>query len=75
MHGYNPNWWSIYKKKAEKEKKEKEYKTPDKCIPCGCKIKEDDFYNGGYDEHKIWLETCDNSRCKQWLKWSVRKRK
>ena len=73
MFGYNANWWSNYNKKKKDEKKE--YVPPNKCIVCSCEIKDGDWFNAGYDKHKIWLETCDKIRCKQWIEWKVRKKK
>lgn len=74
MYGYNASWWAKHTNKKKKEEK-KEYVPPNKCLVCGCEIKDGEFFNAGYDEHKIWLETCDEIICKQWIKWSVRKKK
>lgn len=73
MHPTITNWWT---QQANKNKaKRAEHKPPDKCAFCGRKIEEYDYFNAGYDEHKIYAETCDRIRCKQWLKWKVRRRK
>jgi hypothetical protein len=70
MFGYNASWW------AQKNKtKSKEYKPPEKCTFCSKKIEEGDYFNAGYDEHRIYAETCDHLYCKQWLKWKVRRKK
>ena len=70
--GYNPNWWA---QQQAKKKEKKEWTPPDKCTFCGRKIEDGAYFNAGYDEHKIYAETCDHIRCKQWLKWKVRRKK
>jgi len=72
MFGYNPSWWAQHNKKLNEKKK---WKAPDKCTFCGKEIKEGDWVNAGYDEHRIYAETCDHLYCKQWLKWKVRRKK
>jgi len=67
------NWWTqqTNRNKAKREK----WKPPEKCTFCGKKIEDYDYFNVGYDRYKIYAETCDDIKCKQWLKWKARRKK
>jgi hypothetical protein len=69
LNNWGMAWWAPTKKKADS------YKPPEKCVFCGTKIEDDDYFHAGYDEHRIYAETCDNFQCFKWLKWQVRKRR
>lgn len=60
---YKVNFWNL----PVPVETPKKHKPPTKCDLCGKKIEDGDYYYGGYDRLKIYLETCDNMRCHQWL--------
>jgi len=69
LNNWGHAWW------APPKKKDNSYKPPEKCVFCGVKIEDDDYFHAGYDEHHIYAETCDNIQCFKWLKWQIRKKR
>ncbi len=51
------------------------YKAPEKCIFCGKKIEDRDYFYAGYDQHRIYAETCDDIKCHQWLENKIKVKK
>lgn len=70
---WGQNWWQQQQKKKAEEAKM--YKPPTVCTFCHKKIEDGDFFYGGYDQHKIYSETCDHIRCHQWLVQKIRKKR
>ena len=66
---FQNNWWN------QQRNKKKEYMPPEKCTFCNKKIEDGDHFHAGYDEHRIYAETCDDLKCHTWLKHKVRKKK
>jgi len=71
---WGQTWWELHQDEKNSVSKE-ELKPPEKCDFCGVEIKEDDYFNIGYDEHMIYAEVCDHFECKKWLVHKTRSRK
>lgn len=62
-------WWS------QREEEKAKYKAPDSCTFCSNKIEDGDYFYAGYDDNRIYAETCDAFQCHKWLKWKARIRR